>query len=381
MRCEVFAPGHVVLRRGRALRWLLLAAAAVLSVVTIGFWIQLDYPAPLVVGVAFSALLLVGAVIAVCSHDEIEIDTRALRWSRRRVIGGGEVVVGRAAIADVVLRGTIVTVRSQHSTRRRMRYHVGLRCRDADLPELIDLRSHDREPAARRFAERVSAGARLPLFDALGEVGELRAHDALDGPPPGRTTSPDDAMPPGLELEPDPIHGATAVCRLLPPAGRRLLPVVAFASLCTSALGGLVMASGSSPTMAAVVWAALGFGELILLGALSWWGFARCRVWVADGELHCAVCCLGLTLRRRRLPVDAIERVRVQSREGQTAHLDVGVAAVADRGTILCGQGLDAGGRRWLRAWLEARLWPALPAAGPEAMLAPPQPEPTCTHS
>jgi len=365
MRLSVLGPGHVLLDSRRTLRWLLLALAALLTVATVGCWIRFAFPAPLLVGVLLSLLLLVGAIVALWSRTEVEIDGARVRYTMRRIVGGSEIVERRATVAAVTLRAEIIeSAAEDRSPTRHMAYEVALRC-TGSLPGTLVLRRSHHEHRARQFAESVCRAADLPLLDSIGEEPEVRAPEALDGPPDTRLAAPRGAVPEGLTIDDTPFGGALATCGLLPKKGRAVTAFVALASLFATGLGGVVTAGEAGGAMHAVTWAALACGEGAVLAVLAWLWLARTSVQVQDGELRAIESVLGVSVRQRRVPVAAIERVRVQSREGKNPHLQPGVAVVSDRGAIVVGQGLDADGRRWLRAWLESKLWPKLPETPP----------------
>jgi hypothetical protein len=108
----------------------------------------------------------------------------------------------------------------------------------------------------------------------------------------------------------------------------------------------------------------------LVLGAESavsvlvlWVCCCRTRLSVVDGELRCEQSLFGVPLRRARLPVDAVEQVRVQTGLAHAPHLHPGVAVLTDRRVLVLGRSLDADACGWLGAWIEQQLWPELPAA------------------
>ncbi|MCA8949460.1 MAG: hypothetical protein KDE27_08145, partial [Planctomycetes bacterium] len=156
-------------------------------------------------------------------------------------------------------------------------------------------------------AQALGRAAGLPLLDATGERVELRLPDALTGPPASRAELPPGPPPRGVAIDPDPLCGE--VLRL---AGR--------------------------------------------LGQ-------RAALWCQDDVLHLAISWCGVPLRRRHVPVAAIERVRA---DGPAAGVEV---LLAGR-TIAFARWLPANARRFVAAWLASRLWPELPVR-PEPSTAP----------
>ncbi len=366
MRIEVLGPGHVLLTGRRAGRWFLLGLAVLLTLATGWGARTAGLSPPSVIAVFLVVLLLGGTAAALAFRTEIELDRHGVRIRRRRLFTEMELAGPRGAVQGVAVVARIVSGshggRSQH---RSMVYAVELRLRGEGLPAAEPLLQGAREPSLRRFAERLCAAAGVPFIDAVGEEAVVREPGALAGPPMRRLAMPAGGPPDGLEILADPGRRPVARTGLVPPSARRVLPVVAGASLAATILAGFVF-GGGTPMGDGVLLVAMTVGEGLVLTFLAWLAVGRAEVYVADGELHCVARVLGMPLQHRRMLVAAIENVRVQARDGAAPHLHEGVAVVGDRQVLLVGRGLELEGRRWLRGWLEHQLWPAA-AAEPAA--------------
>lgn len=313
MRLHRIADGHVVLRHRPALRWVLLALGVLFTWWALATAFDLGFRGGPMLATVLSVLLLFGGVYAVRSRVEIEVWPDGVRWSRRRPFGARDtdLWLDRDVVRSVRLYAGVVPGTLEKESSPRMSYEVELCCREP-LPRSVAIYCHHRESRARRYASELCRTAGLPLVDATGERQEVRHPDGLGGRPAERAAAPGDPPPKNVRVDPDPLHGEVAV--------------------------------------------------------LSRWTGARVTLHLADGELVVVRSWFAVPLRRRRLPIEAIERVRVQRRPsedgpGGSRYLRAGVGVVAAQRTVVFGGWLTVAARRWVAAWLESRLWPELPVA------------------
>ncbi|MCR9248491.1 MAG: hypothetical protein NXI31_25980 [bacterium] len=311
MRMRSVAPGHVQLRHRPALRWVLLALGALLSWYAIDTAIRLDFARAPVLAAALGLLLLLGGFVAVRWFVEIEIWPTAVTWSRRGRLGFGvrRLRLPRSAVVGVRLGSRVVSGSAPHDRAPRPRHTVELMAAEP-LPSTVLAFEHRREARARDYALALCRAAQLPLHDETGDSTEVCDVAALGGPPSTRLPRPDAPPPPGVVVTPDPVHGEFVTLRR---------------------------------------W----FGLTVTLA-------------VVDEELRVDWHWSGVPLRRRRITLPAIERVRVQQARAEnggatSTHVVPGVAVRAATRTLVFGSWLPPVARRWVRAWLEATIWPAAP--------------------
>lgn len=317
---------------------------------------------------AMAGLVVVGAAFALQCRTAVELSPRGLRWRQHGLFGVREQLAPRAAVVGVRVRAELALVADAADGRQRRFYQAELLLSGDGLPDAVPLLRTPDELRARANAEQAATAAEVPFVDAVGDDVMVRPAGALDRRPAQRRALPPQ-VPTGIAVDGVGAGAAASTTGVLPRDRRGLVVALPLLLLPGAALGaGLVLAMAPRSLLPIALPLVLGADALVLLLVL--WAL-RCRtsVRVADGRLCAQMSLLGVPLRTRCVPVDAVEQVRVQA--GIAAAGQRGVAVVTDRRILVLGRGLEAAACRWLAAWLEQQLWPDLPVGGAVAAPAP----------
>ncbi len=222
------------------------------------------------------------------------------------------------------------------------------------------------ERTARMRAAEVARLLSVPCVDATGDTLEL-LREGGDASLPTERQSFSEPPPAALVVLADEVGTARCGWR----DGNIATPSVLALLVGVVVLWGVILVASPQHARRAVAAAAAvvtaGIVVMLVVGALR----SRRWVWVEAGMLHtCLQLPGGLRIGHRAVSVQSVTAVMTRGGASDRQHVQRGVVVLGPRRPWLLPLRRQEA-RLWVRAWLEAQMWPHLPVAAKPSINAP----------